>query len=425
MKSRFAAVLLLAMGILFPSTELFSCSTYKLTAHGKTMVGSNYDSWFINPIVWFETEGYGAEFSGARREDNGAVAPQTGMNVYGLAFVTLAAPPQQSTHSSEGRKQIVSRSSYLKSILHSCKTVEQVKTYIEQYDHSVLFDEVFLYTDSSGNYLVVEPNVLTLGHDAYYVLANFCPSTITDFSSIKQQRYINGSAFVRSKIDSSLAFCRAMSDTMHVCREKVGDGTLLTSILDLQQGIIHFYFYHDYQHHAQLNLLAELAKGDHQIEITSLFPVNEEYEKFLAYKTPATSDAALAYLYSLAALLFISGVIFFISFMRSRGERYRSVKLLLLPLCWILSYYALILSRKDGIFYFPAPYEDYEFSILTVAAYIPFLLLAAIVPLALLNRKVVRTAVWGKFMRTYFTGINIVFVLVITSFTYWGLYSVF
>lgn len=422
-RSLFAAALLFAAGLLFPSGKLQACSTYKITASGKTMVGSNYDSWYTNPVIWFEPTGYGAAFSGARREGEYAVAPQTGLNEYGLAFVTLSAPPQQSSAVLTGKKQIPNRSAFLKDILHSCRTVEEVRTYMEQYDRSLLFSEVLLYTDSSGHYLIAEPYVLTLGDDSAYVLANFCPSTITDFSEIKQERYVNGKAFVSNKIDSSLAFCRAMSDTMHVCREKIGDGTLLTSILDLKQGVIHLYFYHDYKHHAQLNLHDELAKGEHRIEIASLFPVNEEYERFLAFKTPGTSVAFSVLLYSCTAVFFLSGFIFVVSFFRSRGERFRFLKLLLLPLCWIMSFYLLVLLRNDGIFYFPAPYKDYQFSILDIAAYIPFLLLLVLVPLLLVNRKLIQNAAWGNFMRRFFTGINFLFVLLVVCFGYWGLYG--
>ncbi len=424
-KTQCAAVLLFAIGILFPVQKLLSCSSYKITAHGKTMVGSNYDSWFTNPVIWFETNGYGASFSGARREGENSVAPQTGLNVHGLSFVTLAAPPQTINPAQQGKKPIASRSNYLKDILHTCRNVEEVKAYVEQHDRSLLFDEVFLYTDSSGHYLVVEPNALTIGEDPSYVLANFCPSTIADISTIKQERYINGSAFVSNKIDSSLAFCTALSDTMHVCRDKIGDGTLLTSILDLKRGIIHLYFYHDYQHHAQLSLQDELAKGEHQIEIATLFPVNAEYEAFLAFKTPGTSTFVTNFLFSCAGFFFLSGFIFLVSFFRNRGEKYRYVKLLLPQLFWILTFYTLVLIKNDGIYYFPAPYQDYQFSILDVAAYVPFVLLIAAIPLIVVNRNLFRSPLWGRFMRGLFTVTNVAFVLLIIGFGYWGLYNVF
>jgi hypothetical protein len=417
----FAAVLLLA--VLCLAVQLPACSAYKITASGKTMAGSNYDSWFVNPVIWFETNGYGAAFSGARREGENSIAPQTGLNEHGLAFVSLATVAPENGPVPLGKKVIASRSAYLKDILHSCRTTEEVRTYVEQYDHSALINDVFLYTDSSGHFLVVEPYVLTSGEEASYILGNFCPSTVTDFSSIPQARYVNGSAFVKNRVEATLAFCTALSDTMHVCREKIGDGTLLTSILDLSEGIIHLYFYHDYSQHAQINLKEELARGEHRMEIASLFPVNAEYEKFLAFKTPATSPVFRTLLFACAALLFLSGIIFLFSFFRSRGEQFRLLKLLLLPLCWVLSFYMLILLRNDGIFYYPAPYND-QSSVLTLAAYIPFLLLIALIPLLIANRKLITHSTWSSFMRRFFTGINAVLLLLVACFGYWGLYAV-
>jgi len=46
-------------------------------------------------------------------------------------------------------------------------------------------------------------------------------------------------------MDTSITFYTALSDTMHVCRKKVGDGTLLTSIWNLNDGVTYLYFYHD------------------------------------------------------------------------------------------------------------------------------------------------------------------------------------
>lgn len=417
------ASLLLALICLLRTTST-ACSAYKISADGKTMAGSNYDSWFVNPVIWFETEGYGAAFSGARREEGNRVAPQTGLNIHGLSFVTLAAPPQTINRTLQGTKPIASRSNYLKDILHTCKSVEEVRKYVEQYDRSLLFDEVMLYTDSAGNYLIVEPNVLTTGNDASYVLANFCPSTVSDLSSIRQERYIRGSIFAKKKPDASLAFCTAMSDTMHVCREKIGDGTLLTSILDLEDKIIHLYFYHDYKHHTAFNLSTELEKGDHQIEIVSLFPINEEYEKFLAFKTPATSSAVHVVLWCGAFFFGLSSCIFLVSFFMRKKERFRFIRLLLFPLNMLLAFYMLVLLRKDGMYYFPAPYEDYQFSVLTVMGYVPFLLVAAFIPLAVVNRKLSNSLQWSRFGLYLLTANSAVYLFFIALFSYWGFYSV-
>ena len=411
--------------VLFTTLKCFPCSTYKVTVNDATMYGMNYDTWFEHPRIWFETNGYGAVFTGANNLGAEGFTPQSGMNVYGLSFGTLATATPENGIPLTGKKQITSRANYLKDILHQCKTVEEVKAYIEQYDHSALATDVFLYTDKSGKYLIAEPYKLTIGNDNKYVLANFCPSTINDFSTIKQQRYINGTAFLKNKIDTSLAFCTALSDTMHVCRKKIGDGTLLTSIWDLNKGIVHLYFYHDYNHQVQFRLTDELSKGNHSIEIASLFPFNAEYNKLLGFKTPLNSPAVDWFLRSAIFLFLISGIYFLVSNFRNRKEKHSLYKLLLAFISLIMLYYMFALEREINIFYFPAPYQDYKFSMMNIAAYIPFLILLLIIPLLIMNRKIWIDKTWKGFSKWLFTINNISYLMLIGMFAYWGLYNVF
>lgn len=417
-----AAAMLFGTALLCPS--LNACSAYKVTFGGKTMMGTNYDTWLTDPVIWFETKGFGAYFSGARRTEDGTVAPQTGLNIYGLGYVTLGAPP--ATYKiPTGKKPITNRTQWLKDILHTCKNVDEVRAYVEQYDRTVLYGEIFMYTDSAGNYLVLEPDTLTQGKQDRYVLANFCPSTIRDFSTIKQQRYMNGTAFLKHKIDSSLGFCTALSDTMHVCREKIGDGTLLTSILDLNHQSVCLYFYHDYHTQVQFKLKEELAKGDHRLRITDLFPTNKEYTAFLGFYTPSTSETARIVLLCSAVFFAVTGLIFLFSFFRRKNQRYRFTRLLLFPLNLLIAFYALILLRNEGIFYFPTPYHDYEFSVLDIMAYTPFLLVVLIIPLFIINRKIIVTAEWNRFARSLFTVNNVCYSAMLVLFAYWKLLNVF
>jgi len=202
--------------LLFNFEEGIPCSSYKITLDGKTMMGSNYDSWLEAPMIWFETNNYGAVFTGARPDGKSRTAPQSGMNEFGLGFITLATATPENGAPSPAKKPIANRTDFLKNIVHTCKTVDEVRASIDQYDHSTLSEEVLLFVDKSGKYLVVEPYTMSTGNDSTYVLSNFCPSTITDFSTIKQRRYINGTAFLKNKIDTSVSFCTSLSDTMHV-----------------------------------------------------------------------------------------------------------------------------------------------------------------------------------------------------------------
>ena len=417
--------LLLPFIFLINFNKGFSCSTYKITLGNKTIYGINYDTWFTKPKIWFETRGFGAVFTGANYQNGNDLTPQSGMNEFGLSFGTLATPTPENGKQFLNKKQITSRSEYLKSILHYCRTVEEVKAYIEQYNHSSLYKDVFIYTDKSGHYLVVEPYTLTLGYDSKYVLSNFCPSTITDFKTIKQERFINGTAFLKNKIDTTLAFCTALSDTMHVCRARIGDGTLLTSIMDLQKGIVYLYFYHNYKKQVQFNLKEELAKGDHSFEIPTLFDKNPEYQKLLDFKTPLNSPGINLIIWSCFGLFSFTFPYFLISYFRNKKIKFAKYKLLLAILSLFMAFYMIVLQLEIGIYYFPSPYKSYKFGLIDIASYLPFLILLLFIPLLIINRRVLNENKWNLITKFLYTTNNIAFLTLIFLFYYWGLYNVF
>ena len=406
--------------------KTFSCSMYKITCNGKTIVGCNHDTWLLTPRIWFETNGYGAAFTGARYDGSSGFAPQSGMNEFGLAFSRLAAMAPKSEIVPLTKKTITDHTLFLKEVLHKCKTVEEVKNYIDKYDHSSFSQDVLIYIDRSGKYLIVEPYKTIIGNDSKYVLANFCPSQITDFTGIKQERYINGSAFLKNKVDTSISFCTALSDTMHVCRKKIGDGTLLTSIWDTDNGTIFLYFYHDYKHPKQFDLKKELAKGNHTLDVTTLFPPNEEFKELENFKTPLNSKVIELFLLFCFGLYFFSALFFFINFFSKRKKtKYAYVKLFLVPFNLIMMFYMYLLSTEINIYYYPTPYKHYSSAFINAMAYTPFLILILIIPLLIINKKVIQEKAWRFFSKWLFVLNNLTYLILIYLFGYWGLYNVF
>lgn len=398
-----------------------ACSTYKVTLGDKTMFGFNYDNWTTNPKIWFETNKYGSVFTGANYFD-GMLSPASGMNEYGLCFGTLATATPDKEKSYEGKLKIESRAQFLKQILHSCKTVDEVKVMLEKYDRTMFAKDVFFYVDKNGNYLIVEPFEMIMASENKYVLGNFCPSTITDYNTIKQERYINGSLFLKNKIDTSLQFCTSLSDTMHVCREKIGDGTLLTSILDLKSGIINLYFYHDYNNVVQFNLKEELAKGDHMMEIPSLFPTNKEYQKLLTYQTPQNNRLIASTLFIFILLFGFSFVYFITSYFRNKNKIARNYQLALTVLSLCFMYYMYVLVKEINIFYFPAPYKHYTFGLIDIVSYLPYVLILFIIPSIVTNVKMIKNKTWSFFPTLLFITNNIAYLVLIGLFYYWGFY---
>jgi hypothetical protein len=397
---------------------------YKVTKDGKTFVGCNEDAWRTSPRIWFETAGksaiYGAAFTGSRFDGSNGYAPQSGMNESGLSFSRLASfTPRRGT---KGKKPpILNQTNFLKHVLHSCRTVEEVQRYVCQFDRSTFMEDVLIYIEKSGKYLIVEPYSTQIGYENTYVLSNFCPSITSQKEALKLNRYRKGIELLNSKVDTTLVFLRSLSDSMHVCRPKIGDGTLLTSIWNLNDGKIHLYFYHDYRKSRTFDLRDELQKGDHLFSIDDLFPINAEFEKLGTYITTKNTVWMMLSMMAFSFILFFLAVCFLISFMRKKDQN-NYVKMLLSILGFVLSFYVFILCTHQNIFYFPAPYEDRFSKLVSLAAYVPNILGLIILPLIYWNFLVMKAKSWTFITRNLFLLNILIYVILLCFFLYWRLF---
>ena len=429
MKLKTAHLILFTFFLITLFGETKACSMYKITVDGKTMIGCNHDTWFSTPKIWFENarnaNEFGVGFTGARQTGGNRTAPQSGMNEKGLAFSRLAAYyPKKNAY--PNRLTIGNEVDYLTDVLHKCASVKEARKYIEQYDHSVFIDDVFIYIDSSGSYLIVEPYTLIEGNDPSYILSNFCPSVTNNEQARQLTRYRNGEDFIKTqKISSSLAFCSTLSDTMHVCRSRNGDGTLLTSIWDTKDGLVNLYFYHNFDSTVQFNLSDELAKGDRTIEVSGLFPVNSEFERLKSYKTPFNTPVLRILLVVIAGLLSFFILLLSIAAIRSKSTAITFKNTFLVSaLNLLLTGYLFVLATNVNIYYFDAPYKHYNSDLISASSYTPFLLLVAIVPISLFTIKRLKSLKTKGWIKTTLVSNNLIYLILILSFGYWGLYSI-
>lgn len=407
-----------------------ACSMYKVSANGKTMVGCNEDAWRTTSRIWFVNakvkDEYGACFTGSRNVGGLARAPQSGMNEEGLVFSRLVAYHPKENIDQSHKKQIQNEVTYLTNILQQCKNIGEVKEYISQYDHSVFLMDVFIYIDQSGDYLIVEPYNLIEGNDPGYVLANFCPSITNNESARKQERYRNGEDYLKDHgLKTSLEFCRSMSDTMHVCRKRNGDGTLLTSIWDTQNGLVNLYFYHDYNSTIQFNLSKALALGDHSLSIPELFPENPEFQRLANYKTPFNIPPMRIALVLIGGLIGFLSLLYFISYFKKRNNSpYNIIKLTLVVINLLVVVYLFVLATNISIYYFDAPYTHYSSYWISLSSYMPFILLFAYIPLSIYIFRFIKANHKGIGLKSAFVLNNMVYLLLIIGFYYWGLFDV-
>lgn len=432
MQSTRNCVLLLVLLFLTSSlSELKACSMYKITANGKTMVGCNHDAWLTTPKVWFKNANqhnfYGAGFTGAREISEHKTAPQSGMNTAGLAFSRLASYHSMQENPFPNRLKISDEVDYLTNILHECATVAEVKNYIAHYDHSIFLQSVFIYVDSLGDYLIVEPYQMLEGNDSNYVLANFCPSITGPGHARKMDRYRNGEDFLKvHHALPSLAYCTALSDTLHVCRNKKGDGTLITSIWDTKQKSVHLYFYHTYDSAVKFSLTEELAKGDHILNVPELFPKNSEFEELVNYCTPSNTVELRISLVISAGLLIFFSLVMGISKIWKRQPLAISFQFVwAMPVINVLLViYLFILATNKNIFYFDAPYKDPSSIWVSALSYLPLVLFVSMVPFIFRTFKLLKSDEAKLWTKATLVSNLLVYAILMVGFAYWGLYDI-
>jgi len=406
----------------------FACSMCKVTINGRTYLGNNEDSWRIGSRVWFENKtfgNFGAVYVGY--SDN---FPQGGMNEAGLAFDGLTIYTK-AVNLNPSKTTETNPTKFIREIMQNCTSVEDVRSYAIKFNRP-FNGGVLFFADKLGKYLVMEPDTITIGNEAKYLIANFCPSSTSAKQKLNFQRYRRGNDFLLNHInDTSSNYCLALVETMHECRNKIGDGTMYSSIADLQEGNFSLYFYHDFKHSKEFNLKTELAKGNHSFEMLDIFSPNTDYKKLVDFKTPQNNGTIRLFLIVCEFLFSFSSLFFLFSFLRNRksvplGNSVNpKIKILLFVVNALLLYYANVLSNNQAIFYFPSPYHDWRFSMLDIAAYIPFLMLILIVPLIVQNIKVLKTTTWTTFFKLLFTLDTLSYLVLIFMFAYWKLYNIF
>jgi len=423
-------LILVSLVLTMYQNNMKACSMYKITVDGKTMVGCNHDAWLTTPKIWFENakqyNAYGTVFTGSRQVSPNRTTPQSGMNTAGLVFSRLSSFYPKQNKRFKDRRKITNEADYLSEVLHRCATVKEVKKYIQQYDHSFFLNDVFIYIDRSGDYLIVEPYKLIEGNNPNYVLANFCPSITNNQQARKLERYRNGKDFLkRHKARASIDFSTALSDTMAVCRSRNGDGTLITSIFDTKEKNVGIYFYHNFDSLVQFNLTDELSKGDHMLNIAEMFPRNPEFERLIDFKTPSNTPVLRILLVLSAGLLACISFALFLSHIQKNKTTLLTLKSVIgiVLLNFILIAYIVVLLTNNSIFYFDVPYQHYHSSLISASSYTPFLLLGVFMPIVIHTRNRVKSNKTKLWVKTIFVLNHSIYFMLLLGFGYWGLFN--
>jgi hypothetical protein len=265
-----------------------ACTSFKVTADGRTFIGCNEDAWSINAQVRFE-QGHDGQYGAIHfGHFNGSplrtMTDQMGMNEAGLVYDGLGIP----IHHTAARPGLstLHLDDLIRLVLRTCADVHEAATVFRRYDRSAIPHAMLYLADRNGDYLIVENDTLIEGHDPWYAVGNWRMSTCADPAAIPIPRLQAGRALLSEGTDASLEHATRVLESMKACRSRMGEGTLFSALFDPALGKAHLFFYHDFGERVTFDLKEELAKGDHAVEMASLFSERPEYAALLSYRTP-------------------------------------------------------------------------------------------------------------------------------------------
>ena len=263
--------------LLFPKLG-FTCSMYKSTKNGKTIVGNNEDYISPNSQFWFEkatTNSFGVMYMGLLNN-----FAQGAINDKGLVFDGFWEPFLE-VKNTKGKLEIPIQDA-VKKIMRTMINVEEVQSYLNTINLNTLQNGQLVFVDKSGTYLIVEGDKMFVGDESEKTFSNFYYSQVQSTNDVNLPYFQNGQKFIKSsKQSQTLDYCSKVMSNF--AQHKVAP-TQYTTIYDLEKLTIRVHLFHDFSSYIELDLKKELRKENHQMMIVDLFPENSKgvkhYKKF-------------------------------------------------------------------------------------------------------------------------------------------------
>ncbi len=281
-----------------PPTKTHSCTIFTASFGDTVLFGNNED--YTNPDTYYwvnpPSEGnYGGLFFGF---DN--LFPQGGVNEKGLCYDGNALPP---TPMNPHPELPAPPGQFIFLVMQKCSTVEEAINLIQGYywgDGSLNCQIHF--ADATGDAVVISASAdgefaFTRKEkgDGYLVSTNFnLANPDNRIGPPPCRRYDTAAAMleeIKDEDDLTIAYFKSILDAVHTQSSSVN--TQYSNIFDLRNGIIYIYYFHQFDEVVELNLAAELARGEHTTPIRDLFSpetVGKASAEYQSHTTDATAE---------------------------------------------------------------------------------------------------------------------------------------
>jgi penicillin V acylase-like amidase (Ntn superfamily) len=280
---RKSLVALLCLGLqpFLTVNEASACTAFLVADKNVVLFGNNEDFW--NPLIkmWFVPAGegtYGRVYFGY--DD---YFPQGGMNERGLVFDGFATEPRKVTKSA-GKPRYVGH--ILNDAMAKCATVGEVIELFEKHNLEFMERCMFMFADRSGDAVIIEGDEFIRKDGRFQIITNFYQSQYENVGDYPCPRYQTAHKMLSESEEFSVDLCKRVLDAVHA--ERVAH-TLYSNVYDLNKGLVYLYHFHNFENVVVIDLAEELKKGEHYVDIPSLFPASPEWES-LAKKMLASVE---------------------------------------------------------------------------------------------------------------------------------------
>jgi len=252
---------------------VFACSMFTKTIDGKTLVGNNEDGPYPDVITWFspaEEGKYGVCYLGYKRD----FFPQGGMNDQGLCFDGFATEYKPIT---ETMNKPDLDWNLIPHIMETCTTIDDVIAEFDKYKLHALESAMLMFVDRTGDSVIIEGDEFIRKEGDFQIITNFYQSEVKEGEKTGCARYDN-------LLDQLPGLEVTIEDFTKALASAHAEGkysTQFSNIFDLNTLKLYLYHFHNYTNLVVIDVSEELAKGEHFIDIPSLFPKLFAYDSFI------------------------------------------------------------------------------------------------------------------------------------------------
>ena len=254
---------------------LTTAITIVATEGDRTLVGINQDGFQQNAeLILVPAVGSGGGYALFGFEGE---APLSGVNEHNLMVTMIETPDCEVSYPSE---RPILQGNPVQALLESCVTVDEALDLIGQSNILIFDNNHLMIVDSSGAAAIVgadqDCRVAALHSEGIHrVLSNFSPFE-PERGGTPCYRAETAEAMLKDVSAISLAGMRNILSRAH---SEAPMPTLYSLILDLNKGIVHIFYYHDFgvAMHFTLQAALESEESRAHYAIADLFPIKRRY----------------------------------------------------------------------------------------------------------------------------------------------------